>query len=354
MPSEYESSTACSQVEIGGLRFVFAVVYPCEGETFAQQASSVLKAVKRFSETDKAAIVDLSVFLADFADRFEFRRLAGDCSLDLPPSVAYLPQQPCGGGRLAVEFRAIQPGHKPLVIERIGDDLAVVRCGRLRLVRYAGHFPAPDGKPLGPIAAAAFQAIEQRLASGGCRLEDVVRTWFFIGNIIHQEPSPLLRSEGDCSGHSPECRENETVLPDRYEQFNHVRAEFYRGRRFAADRLPPGWNAPVFPASTGVGADGDGLTVSCLAVSGDRPGLVIFPLENPLQTPAYEYDDRRGEKSPKFARAMTVLHDAQALTFISGTASITTSDSKHLDSVAEQTRQTTGHSSVACQRRQAG
>ena len=306
-----------SHTDFAGRRLVFAVANPGKGVSFAEQAGDVLVTIKHLAETNGIAIVGMSVFLADFDDRVEFRRMMADCFGVEPPAVAFIPQRPCGGCRLAVELWGVKSGGKTFEIERIDDSTNVLRCGDFRLVQLAGHFSATTGGTFNAAAMDAFRMIEERLARCDCRLEDVVRTWFYLGNINASE-------NGEIS----------------YEQFNSARDEAYRERRFAAERLPSGWNEPVFPASTGVGADGDCLSFSCLAVAGERPGLTVFPLENPRQTPAYEYDERFGDKSPKFARAMTLLDGGHALTFISGTASITTADSKHREDIERQTRQT--------------
>lgn len=303
--------------EFTGRRLVFAVANPGKGESFAEQAGDVLETIIHLAETNGVAIVGMSVFLADFGDRVEFRRMMADCFGAELPAVAFIPQRPCGGRRLAIELWGVKSGGKTFGIERIDDSTNILHCGDFRLVQLAGHFSAATGGTFKTAAMDAFRSIEERLARRGCRLEDVVRTWFYLGNINESENGEI-----------------------RYKQLNSARDEVYRERRFVAERLPSGWNAPVFPASTGVGADGDGLSFSCLAVAGERPGLTVFPLENPQQTPAYEYDARFGDKSPKFARAMTLLDGGRALTFISGTASITTADSKHRDDIERQTRQT--------------
>ena len=72
----------------------------------------------------------------------------------------------------------------------------------------------------------------------------------------------------------------------------------------------------------------------------DRPDVALFPLENPLQTSAYDYAHQYGTETPKFVRAMAVATGELVTTFISGTASITASESRHDKSVERQTQQT--------------
>jgi enamine deaminase RidA (YjgF/YER057c/UK114 family) len=163
----------------------------------------------------------------------------------------------------------------------------------------------------------AFQAVGGRLAGVGFRFDEVIRTWLYLGGITAAE------------GQTP-----------RYHQLNRARTDFYRDMKFAAGLIPQAWHRPVFPASTGIGAQGDDLAVSCIALRTDRPDVVLLPLENPRQTSAHEYGQPFGAESPKFARAMAVALGDWTLTFISGTASIVTAESRHLDQVEQQTHET--------------
>jgi len=80
--------------------------------------------------------------------------------------------------------------------------------------------------------------------------------------------------------------------------------------------------------------------MSCIAVQTSRPDLLLIPLENPQQVSAFDYGAHYSPKSPKFARAMAVASGDCATIFISGTASITESETRHVDDVAGQTQLT--------------
>ncbi len=126
----------------------------------------------------------------------------------------------------------------------------------------------------------------------------------------------------------------------RYKELNRARSDFFRNIRFAPARTPPGFNATIYPASTGIGADSRDVLMSCIALSTERDDIVAVPLENPLQTSAFEYSTQYGPKSPKFARAMALSCGPFATIFVSGTASITQSETRHVGDVEGQTRQT--------------
>ena len=68
-------------------------------------------------------------------------------------------------------------------------------------------------------------------------------------------------------------------------------------------------------------------------------GVALLPLENPHQTSAYDYARQYGSEAPKFVRAMAVATGKLVTTFISGTASITASESRHDNSAERQTHQ---------------
>ena len=63
-----------------------------------------------------------------------------------------------------------------------------------------------------------------------------------------------------------------------------ARADFYRDIPFLAGRLPRGYGARAYPASTGIGTAGRGITVSAIALATEREDIVAVPLENPRQT----------------------------------------------------------------------
>jgi enamine deaminase RidA (YjgF/YER057c/UK114 family) len=162
-----------------------------------------------------------------------------------------------------------------------------------------------------------FRQMRDQLASQGVKFEQVVRTWLYLGDIVGPE--------GDTQ---------------RYKELNRARTDFYRDVPFGAGHTPPGWNKAFYPASTGIGTGGKDITMSCIAMSSDRPDVMCVPLENPQQTAACEYAHQYGVQSPKFARAMVVAAGDAATTFVSGTASITASETRHLDDLQGQTQQT--------------
>ena len=120
---------------------------------------------------------------------------------------------------------------------------------------------------------AAFHAAGQRLKSAGWHFDDVIRTWLYLGHITGTE-GPTYR----------------------YPELNRARSDFYRDLKFGADLVPREWNRTVFPASTGIGADGNDVAISCIALRANGAGVALLPLENPLQTSAYDYARQYGSE----------------------------------------------------------
>ncbi|MFG2421472.1 FkbO/Hyg5 family chorismatase [Streptomyces sp. NPDC048448] len=93
---------------------------------------------------------------------------------------------------------------------------------------------------------------------------------------------------------------------------------------------------PQLPAATGIGTLSPGIDLCVLAA---KQGRTVH-LENPRQTPAYQYPSRYGPKSPSFARATFLKEQQTASVFVSGTASILGEDTAHADDVTRQTLET--------------
>jgi enamine deaminase RidA (YjgF/YER057c/UK114 family) len=80
--------------------------------------------------------------------------------------------------------------------------------------------------------------------------------------------------------------------------------------------------------------------MSAIALVTDRDDIVALPLENPRQTAAYAYGTHYSPESPKFSRAMVLSCGDYTTIFVSGTASITASETRHLGDAAAQTDET--------------
>lgn len=140
--------------------------------------------------------------------------------------------------------------------------------------------PSKPGAPRKAQALDAFKALEKALAAAGMAMPEIVRTWFYIDDILSW-----------------------------YGGFNAVRGEFFKKRHMAGSSAP---------ASTGVEGKNPAhaaLVVSALAVKPKARGAAVRALPSPLQGPAPAYGSL-------FSRAAEISTPAYRSLFISGTASI--------------------------------
>ncbi|MBI2925227.1 MAG: hypothetical protein HYY24_05930 [Verrucomicrobia bacterium] len=129
-------------------------------------------------------------------------------------------------------------------------------------------------------AKQTFEALETALSTVGMKLTNVVRTWFFLDDILGW-----------------------------YDSFNHVRTSFLEAR---------GVFEGLVPASTGIGATnpaGAAVWASAHAVQATGPDLRLCEVESPKQCSARNYGS-------SFSRAVELSTPAHRHLLVSGTASI--------------------------------
>ncbi|NMD81428.1 hypothetical protein HG597_20200 [Klebsiella sp. DNRA6] len=148
--------------------------------------------------------------------------------------------------------------------------------------------------------------VEHHTTSSGLFPTQLIRTWFYIGGI--------------CSNNG-----------ETYQAVNKSRKDFF-------DRYLTG-PTDIFPASTGIGQVGKLLSASALFLKASDNYSTI-QIENNNQTSAYNYNSTYSLYPPLFSRAMAITDDKDFIFFISGTASIVSSDSVHLGCASKQTYQT--------------
>jgi hypothetical protein len=144
----------------------------------------------------------------------------------------------------------------------------------------------------------AFSLMYEILVSEQMSIDNLVRQWNYIGNI--------LEIKDNCQN---------------YQLFNEVRNDYYTRFR----------KVKGYPAATGVGMMHGGVILDFCAF---RPGqaTTIKAVENPHQLNAYDYNqqvlkgaDARGIQAkhpPQFERALLISNRNEAILHISGTASI--------------------------------
>jgi enamine deaminase RidA (YjgF/YER057c/UK114 family) len=306
-------------VETGGVWQCFSSVTPLGGGTLRRQTQEAMEVIDEIVRQDAKPgfVCQQTVFLADMQLAEEFRRVLRDFYGPDLPATTLVPQRPCSGSLVAIEAIGIGPGLDPVEVQRLSDRVVTVRHSGTTWTYVGQAMPRNPEEPVYRQTRTALEAMSGMLQQANMRLDQVVRTWLYLGGIVGLEG---------------------TV--ERYRELNRARTDYYQPHRFGGDLVAPGVRGAVYPASTGIGADDRNVLISGIALATTRNDLRLVPLENPNQVSAFDYAPKYGAKSPKFARAMAVTYGGCATIFISGTASITASESRHLDDAAAQTRQT--------------
>ena len=315
--SNLAKGSACSRVDLGDFARVAFMITPRGRGTFREQAGEVLAAVRTVlaEQPEPMTMTIQTVFLKDARHQARCERLFAAFAGSNPPVTNYVWQPPCGGAALALEAWAI--GGKSVTTERFGSQALAVAYDGVRWVYCAGVKPAPSVRGVYPQTLGALERMRALLERAGSSFDRVVRTWFYLGGITEQEAGV-----------------------QRYQELNRARTDFYRDIRFHSSTLASSPSQGVYPASTGIGRAGRGLVASCMALETRRADVYLMPLENPHQTPAYTYHTKYSPHSPKFSRAVALVLGNYVTTWVSGTASIVDSDSRHPGDPEKQTEQT--------------
>ncbi len=284
-----------------------------------RQIRSLLEGVLAVLERENVAktVVMSSFFLADIGKKELVRSLVAEIMPKHLGASTFIPQAPASGGVIALELWAVgeiegEEGGAETKISYATDPF-----GHVATAKFAGlhWFFGGDNRPGADTIGAygrsfdAFHRLNDQLRQHRFSVERLVRTWIYQGHLVLQE--------GDTQ---------------RYRALNRARSDFFHDH-----------GIEKYPASTGIGADDMDVTISTLAVQAEREDFKAVPLENPNQTSAFDYGPAYSPQSPKFARAMALAvdrPDKSCLIFISGTASITESESRHLNDAAAQTELT--------------
>jgi enamine deaminase RidA (YjgF/YER057c/UK114 family) len=316
---ESSDGVGYSVVDLNGTRHVFASGMPREGDTLEEQSHDALQTIRAVmtEEGTYGSIVNQAVFLKDIRQTDECRRLMTEFYGDELPATVYIPQPPCEGKLLTVEAFGIGRQHGGIEIERLSENAVITSHDEMTWVHLANIHSRIGSPRVYERSVDAFQRMSRGLADRGFSYDQVVRTWLYLGDIVGPEEDT-----------------------QRYKELNRARTDFYRDIRFGERHLRLDLPHRVYPASTGIGTEGREVIMCCIALATDRDDVQLMPLENPLQRAAFDYGEQYSPKSPKFSRAMTITAGDFATTFVSGTASITQSETRYIGDIEGQTWQT--------------
>jgi len=304
-------------VRHGEISRLMLMVTPQGHGSLAEQVAEVLRAIRTTLEKQPVFQhpVVQTVFLKSDRDRATCEHLFTEHYHKAGPVTTYVHQSPCNGAALAVELCAI--GGPAVRLGRPAPDTIVVSYHGISMT-YSGG--VANGCATGNVyekTLDAFNQMKSKLTRAGVPFDRVVRTWLYLGDITG--------AEGKL---------------ERYMELNRARTDFYENVHFCKGHLLDQTLKEVYPASTGIGQDGTGVVMNCTAMQTERSDVFLQPIENPQQTPVYQYETCYSPKSPKFSRAMALVADGAATVWISGTASIVQSKTVHLGDARGQTAQT--------------
>ena len=305
-------------VELNDIGHVMATAIPQCGGTLREQAENALHSLDDVlrSEATRQSIIRQTVFLTEPSQIDECRQIIRDFyGADLPVT-SYVPQPPCGGKLLSIEVHGVRRGRCEVEIERVSEQLVMLRHDGLTWAFCTLVVPGTLTSGAYESTANTLRRIRSLLNGRGVRFEQVIRTWLYLGGIVAPEGTT-----------------------QRYKELNRARADFYKDIPFLASYQRETRRGPVFPASTGIGTEGRDLTARAIALATDRDDIIAKALENPRQTSAYDYARSYSLQSPKFSRAMALSYGPDMTFFISGTASIINSESRHLGDAVAQTHE---------------
>jgi len=307
----------CSCVDLGDSVRLALMITPRSSGDLRKQVREVLSVIRTALDKQPQPMVVTvqTVFLKDARDRAECERAFAEFYGPKPPATNFVLQAPCCGAALAVEAWAI--GGKAVRVEYFGPQALAVSYDSVRWVYCAGVTPGAAVRGVYPQTMDTLGRLQAALVGAGSGFQHVVRTWFYIGGITEPEAGV-----------------------QRYQELNRARTDFYHDIPFHCSSQAGNGPGGVYPASTGIGVSGSGLVASCMALETNRDDVLLLPLENPQQTPAYDYHPKHSPQSPKFSRAVALVLGNYVTTWVSGTASIVDSESCHLGDPEKQTTQT--------------
>ncbi len=305
-------------IDIGHVRRLAMMVTPQCGGDFKDEAWEALATIRAIlrQQREPMEVTMQTVFLRSREDVPAAELLFEACYGEKMPLTLFVVQPPCEGRGIAIEAWAVGTTHAK--VEYHNEHLVTVDYDGLRWIYASGGSLHREGRTAHEQSLEAFHNLQQSLKQGGASFEDVVRVWLYQG-----------------------CITEEVDGVERYRELNRARTDFFADIPF--DKRPimtARAGQAVYPASTGIGTLCHGLITACMALQTERKDVFLLPLENPLQTSAFDYPQEYSAKSPKFARAMAVRAGDDITTWISGTASIVNAETVHKGDAVKQTEQT--------------
>lgn len=226
--------------------------------------------------------------------------------------VTLIPQHLLPMGGLRMDIYTVEEATEIRFAEMQGVVYGVVEGDGAKMIFIEGIPSSDFSASVRRQSEEVFGKLDTLLAAHGFAVDDIVRQWNYIGDIVGQR----------------EGKQN-------YQEFNDARSDYYA----------KGTWQKGYPAATGIGST-EGIIVGGIAFKCDS--TAIYPIDNPLQVAAHIYsknvliDDAADavKSTPKFERAKLIETARGAYCFVSGTAAIRGEESVDASSARRQTIRT--------------
>ncbi len=285
---------------------------------FGDLSSARIKALLTATSADRVC----GLVFCGVSEEVEYHHLLADIksivyeSLGRIVPVTLIPQYVLPHGGLSLDVYVVEDDAEIRICEQAGVCYGVIDTPQETMLFVEGIPSADFSASVSEQSREVFAKLDALLTAHDFAVDDIVRQWNYIGNIVAYKNGK-----------------------QNYQEFNDARSSYYaRGS----------W-ANGYPAATGIGVSSEGIIVGGIAFR--KKGELnsgIYPIDNPLQVAAHVYsrkvliDDGADavKSTPKFERAKLIETSRGACCFVSGTAAIRGEDSVDASSVATQTRMT--------------
>ena len=226
--------------------------------------------------------------------------------------VTLIPQYLLPEGGLAAQVYTLEGECAVQIKEMNGVCYGIIEGAEEKMLFIEGIPSSDFSDKVSKQSSEVFAKLDALLTEYGYEVDDIVRQWNYIGNIVSYKDGK-----------------------QNYQEFNDARSLYYAKAEWKRG----------YPAATGIGST-DGIVVGGIAFKSAKGG--VYPIDNPLQVAAHVYSKRvlidDGENAmkstPKFERAKLIETERGACCFVSGTAAIRGEESVDPTSAKLQTEKT--------------
>lgn len=227
--------------------------------------------------------------------------------------ITLIPQYRLPDGGLSFEIYLLDNSTNIDICEHNGICYGLIRSKDESLLFIEGIPAADFSQTVRRQSQEVFGKLKDILSAHNFAVDDIVRQWNYIGNVVSYRGSK-----------------------QNYQEFNDARTNFYKTGQWING----------YPAATGIGTSGEGIIVGGIAFKkSGQSNSCIYPIDNPLQVAAHIYskqvliddNDEAMKSTPKFERAKLIETERGVCCFISGTAAIRGEESVATSSAREQT-----------------